>query len=333
MNLSGTIAGTMAGDAAHDRADDQASRLRSLVRALRDKEPGDPGDAPAPPPARAPQTGSAGADEVSMSREPARPRARVIAIASGKGGVGKSVLAVNLAISLARARRRVVLLDGDLGAANDDVLLNLRPVRRLSPTLSTPLAPLAIDAGHGLLLIPGPVGVRAGGIDPSALWCRLHELDAIADTIVVDLPAGIDPFVVETGAQADSLLVVTTPEPPAAGDAYALIKGVTHRRSEGRCTPRQSIELVVNQARDDASGRIVHERIALVAQRFLGRRLPLAGVIAFDAGVPRSVTTRAPLVVHDPSTPASGAITAIAARISDAALSGNGANAASSSGV
>ena len=278
MTPLGTIAGS-----------DQASRLRSLVSALRSE--------PAPP------ESAAGPDDVPQdhvrvveSPAPTRPKSAVIAIASGKGGVGKTVVAVNLAIALAR-RRSVTLIDADLGAANADIMLGVRTTRRLDAALTTQrsLRELLTRTEYGIDFVAGAVGTRRMVGRPDALYRRLSELDGASDLIVIDLPAGLDPMVIETCAQADQTLIVTTPEPTAIADAYATIKAVTARRSAGECTLRQRLEIVLNQAASDEIAERAHQRLATVAQRFLARRVTLAGSLPADGQVARSICTRTPI--------------------------------------
>ena len=304
-------------------APDQASRLRSLVQALRargeqqhqtDPAPPIPPTEPVPPSPASPATPEA---PTCAASPPPLPEAIAMTGCCGRGGVGKSVLATNLAVALVRQHRRPAIVDADLGAANCDILLGERPLRRLSAEPQTNLAAVALESRLGPLLIPGHVGVRRPDLAPDALFHRLHTLDGACDVILIDLPAGLDPLTIETLAQADIALIVTTPEPPALADAYAIVKAVTHRRAEGDCTPRQRLELVVNQVRDEDHARSVHGRIAQVAQRFLGRRVPLFAAIPRCAGVPRSVGARTPVVVHDPSTSSACALLDAASRMSD----------------
>ncbi len=303
-------------------APDQASRLRSLVQALRARGGQQPDTEPTPTPSqdqRLSTTANATAPETPAiaPSPPARPQRPVVAIASGKGGVGKSIIATNLAVALSRQNHQPAIVDADLGAANCDILLGERPLRRLGAEPQTRLTDLALESRLGPLLIPGHVGVRRPDLAPDALFHRLHTLDGICDVVLIDLPAGLDPLTIETLAQADLALIVTTPEPPALADAYAIVKAVTHRRAEGDCTPRQRLELVVNQVRDADHARSVHARLAQVAQRFLGRRVPLFAAIPRCPAVPRSVGARTPVVVHDPSTASACAIHDAASRMSD----------------
>jgi flagellar biosynthesis protein FlhG len=228
------------------------------------------------------------------------PRPPVIALASGKGGVGKTLLSVSLAASLAR-QRRVVLVDADLGAANADIMLGVAPLRRLDECFLTGFAPgrrpvdLAVEVGPGLCLVPGIVG----GHCPTdrgqrrALLASLGDFSGRADTVVLDLPAGIDESVVDLLMGADCPVIVVTPEPTSVADAYALLKTLHAAWGEGGAA---RVQVLVNMAQDGPSGEGVYRRIAAVSERFLGVRPLLAGVVRQEAGLAAGVRRQRPAV-------------------------------------
>lgn len=268
---------------------DQASRLRAMVMAMRD-------DRQVTPP--------------SVSAPRSCP---LVAIASGKGGVGKTTLAVNIAISLAQAGARATLLDADLGMANADVLCGLMPVRRLeqaapSAHSSTTLASIAITAPGGFRLIPGSVGVaRIADLtdeDRVGILDQLAEVERSSDLVLVDTGAGISPGVLGFLDAADCVIVVATPEPTSIADAYALIKclsqmrsSASHRRGWEDAPP---ISLAINQAADLDEARGVHARIDAVAQKFLGFSVPLLGWVHDDSHASAAVRARTPLLIRSP---------------------------------
>ncbi|MBN2563502.1 MAG: MinD/ParA family protein [Phycisphaerae bacterium] len=267
------------------------------------------------------------AAETRLTALPARsPRgrtARVVAIASGKGGVGKTNIAVNLAISLARRGRRIVLVDADLGTANVDVVMNVRSQFDLSHVLSgeRTVDEIAVPIERGLHLIAGASGLASvanlGPFERRQLIDELAKLESRADIIVLDCGAGISQNVLAFTQSADELLVVTTPEPTALTDAYALVKVL----SRAPWTPPMG--LVVSQANTVREGQVVAERIASVAARFLGVSLARAGQILRDQHVALAVRQRVPFVVRYPSSPASSCIAALASWVDQA--SGDGA--------
>jgi flagellar biosynthesis protein FlhG len=244
-----------------------------------------------------------------------RERATVIAVTSGKGGVGKSNIAVNLAIKLASAGKRVVLLDADLGLANADVLCNVDLPSNLSHVISRKkeLADVMVDAPGGFKLIGGASGLARmadlSDFDRQRLVTALADLEQRTDIILIDTGAGISPNVLSFTRAADQILVVTTPEPTAITDAYAVIKVIS------RDAPGQPMSLLVNQARGGAEGRLVYERISKVARQFLQVNVLDAGCVMSDPEVPNAVRRRMPFLLASPRCPASQCIGQLAMRL------------------
>ena len=223
-------------------------------------------------------------------------RARVISLVSGKGGVGKSNIAANLALCLAKAGRNVVLIDADLALANLDILFNIPPGLNLSHLLKPPHNPadVIIDITPGLRLVPGASGLASladlSDFQRAHLINLFEQLEGSADFLIIDASAGLSANVLSFAAAADDVLVVTTPEPPAITDAYAVIKVLRTERH------LSNILLVVNMAKNIAQVRSVHGRIASAARRFLGFDLSLAGSVLSDRHVRLAVTSRRPFV-------------------------------------
>jgi flagellar biosynthesis protein FlhG len=245
----------------------------------------------------------------------ARARASVIAITSGKGGVGKSNIAVNLAIKLASAGKEVVLLDADLGLANADVLCNIDLPCNLSHVIARKkeLSDVMVKAPGGFHLIGGASGLARMAdltdFDRQRLVHSLAELEQRADIILIDTGAGISPNVLSFTRAADHVLVVTTPEPTAITDAYAVVKVISRDNTERR------ISLLVNQARSIGEARVVHDRIAKVAKQFLGVAVLDAGHMPADEQVSLAVRRRTPFVIGAPRCGASFAIAQLAMRL------------------
>ncbi|MGD0463251.1 MAG: MinD/ParA family protein [Tepidisphaeraceae bacterium] len=242
-------------------------------------------------------------------------RATVIAVTSGKGGVGKSNIAVNLAIKLASVGKRVVLMDADLGLANADVLCNIDLPSNLSHVISRKreLADVMVDGPGGFRLIGGASGLARmadlSDYDRQRLVTALAELEARTDVILIDTGAGISPNVLSFTRSADQVLVVTTPEPTAITDAYAVIKVIS------RDAPDRPLSLLVNQVRRPGEGRLVYERIAKVAKQFLTVHVMDAGFIPSDPEVPAAVRRRTPFLLASPRCPASLYISQLAMRL------------------
>src|SRR5437899_2451423 len=199
-----------------------------------------------------------------------RPRASVIAVTSGKGGVGKSNIAVNLAVQLASAGKSVVLLDADLGLANADVLCNIDLPFNLAHVIARKkeLKDVMVKGPGGFKLIGGASGLARmadrSHDDRQRLGGALAGLALQADVILIDTGAGISPNVLSFTRAADHVLVVTTPEPTAITDAYAVIKVINKDGQQRR------MSLLVNQVCSAAEARAVYERISSVAKKFLG---------------------------------------------------------------
>lgn len=255
------------------------------------------------------------AAQLRTMAQSSRSRASVIAITSGKGGVGKSNVAVNLAIQFASAGREVVLLDADLGLANADVLCNVDLPFNLSHVIARKkeLAEVLCTAPGGFRLIGGASGLARmadlSDFDRQRLVAALGELESQADIILIDTGAGISPNVLSFTRAADDVLVVTTPEPTAITDAYAVIKVISRDGGQRR------LSLLVNQAKTQMESRVVYERIAKVARQFLNVNVYDAGYIPSDENVPLAVRRRTPFVLGAPRCPASQCIAQLAMRL------------------
>jgi flagellar biosynthesis protein FlhG len=252
---------------------------------------------------------------MATSSPKARPRASVIAVTSGKGGVGKSNVAVNLAIQFASAGRNVVLLDADLGLANADVLCNVDLPFNLSHVIARKkeLADVLVKTPGGFRLIGGASGLARmadlSDFDRQRLVSALGELETQADIILIDTGAGISPNVLSFTRAADHALVVTTPEPTAITDAYAVVKVISRDGGDRR------LSLLVNQAKSQVEARVVYDRISKVARQFLNVQVYDAGHIPSDESVPLAVRRRTPFVLGAPRCAASQGIAQLAMRL------------------
>lgn len=244
-----------------------------------------------------------------------RRRANVIAVTSGKGGVGKSNISVNLAIKLAAAGKQVVLLDADLGLANADVLCSLDLPFNIAHVIARKkeLREVMVQAPGGFRLIGGASGLaRMADLtdnDRQRLINSLAELEQQVDVILIDTGAGISPNVLAFTRAADHVLVVTTPEPTAITDAYAVIKVLSRDGDERR------VSLLVNQVKSATEARMVHDRIAKVARQFLNATVYEAGYVFADEQVQASVRKRQPFVLASPKCPAAACMTQLAIRL------------------
>jgi len=232
-------------------------------------------------------------------------RAHIVSVSSGKGGVGKTNLAVNLCIALSKLGLRVTLLDADLGLANADVICGLTVTGNLGHVINGKrnLEEISVSAPGGFMLIPGASGV-VNASDPDSRDCdrlltAMGQLENESDLIVIDTGAGNGRVVRTFMASADLCLVVTTPEPPAITDAYALIKTTIGQDSFQRQEIKR-LSLVVNQAGSETEARNVYERISAVSRKFLGREIEFAGWLPHDEVVRKSVKQRLPFTIAAP---------------------------------
>jgi len=243
------------------------------------------------------------------------PSVRVIAVASGKGGVGKTNLTANLAVTLAARGVRVWVLDADLGLANLDVVYGIRPTHTLESVLRGEhrLADVVCEGPGGVRLVPAASGVaELTALTPAQQLRILEEVDALEgelDVLLIDVAAGISSNVLYFAAAATETLVVTTPEPTAIADAYALIKVLATRWG------RHAFPVVVNMATNEADASAAFERLDGVARRFLPVQLDLIGWVPFDDAVPRAVRAQRPVTLAAAGAPASRAIGALADRL------------------
>lgn len=250
-------------------------------------------------------------------------RARITAVTSGKGGVGKTFLSANLAAALARRGLRVLVLDADLGLANLDVVLNLYPKVTLHDVFTgkRPLEEAILPAPGGFsVLLAGSGLVEYSRLTPEVRDQLQRIIDTLAprfDHILLDTGAGISDVVLYAVSLADEALVIATPEPTSMTDAYATIKVLATQQQ------RDLIRLVVNQVGRIGEGRNIRNQLQLVVDRFVsplvapGRAAPqleLLGEILHDPSVREAVQKRRLLLELLPGCDAARAIEAIAAK-------------------
>ncbi|MBR4382969.1 MAG: MinD/ParA family protein, partial [Selenomonadaceae bacterium] len=232
----------------------------------------------------------------------------VIAITSGKGGVGKTNLAVNLAFALQLSGKRVMLIDADIGMANVNLLMGSVTNRSLIDLLDdeVTLEDVVEDGVAGVKYISGVAGIEAAlnlnRNEQKKLHKKLGRCSEMADIILIDTGAGLNRNVIEFVLAAEEVLLVTTPEPTSLADAYAVIKAYT------TYTERRNIKLVVNRIRDEEECEDVAEKINQTTKKFLELTIDTLGYIYEDKNVRESVHRQEPFVIVNADSAASRCI-------------------------
>lgn len=254
------------------------------------------------------QTLSAAPPQAGRTSSADKP-VRVIAVTSGKGGVGKTNVVLNLALALSSAGQRVLVLDADLGLGNLDVLLGLVPPYTMTDVLCgrKRLADVILPGPGGIHILPAGSGdVAMTALASEQLVALESELERVCrsiDVLLIDTGAGISANVLFFASGAQEILVVMSPEPTSLADAYALIKVLASRYRETR------FRLLVNMARHSREAREAYQRLAVVAERFLEVSVSIdyVGMIPTDSYLPMAVARQHAVVAAFPQAPSSEA--------------------------
>ncbi|MDD3764644.1 MAG: MinD/ParA family protein [Nevskiales bacterium] len=245
---------------------------------------------------------------------------QVIAVTSGKGGVGKTTTSVNLAVAMALDGRRVMLLDGDLGLANVDVMLGLQPTYNLSHVLegTCSLDDTLLEGPAGIMVVPASSGKRnmaeLSGAEHAGLVRAFSDLHSPLDTLIVDTAAGIADSVITFSQASQEVIVVVTNDPQSLTDAYALIKVLTRDHGLKR------VHVLTNQTHSPHEAREIFENLRRVSERFLDVTLNNMGTVPHDEWLKRAVRRQRAVVEAYPSSPAAQAYRQLAKRAAGWAL-------------
>lgn len=272
---------------------DQAEKLRELMNATPGRE-------------RKAAAGKAGRRETT----------RIIAVSSGKGGVGKTNIAINLALAYAQLGKRVVVMDADLGLANVNVALGVIPRYNLYHLIrkQKTLSEIVVDTSYGIQIIAGASGFsKIANLSEEERRSFIGELAALAnaDVIVIDCAAGVSSNVISFIAAADDALIVTTPEPTAITDAYGIIKIIATEIENLDI----GLKLVVNRVRSVVEGKRVAERVITIAGQFLNLKVDYLGFVYEDPVVHAAVVRQKPFLVLDPRSRAAACVRHLVGRL------------------
>ena len=254
-----------------------------------------------------------------MQQTDVKPKARVITVTSGKGGVGKTSISINLAIQLTRLGKRVVVFDADFGLANIEVMLGVRPQYNLADMMfhGKDLTDIITQGVEGISFISGGSGIQElasmNRDQVMLLTSRLITLDKYADVVIVDTGAGISDSVLEFVLASTEVLLVATPEPTSITDAYALLKALN--RKEAFVKEDTSIKMISNRVKNDAEGQNLFEKMSVVSDKFLNIPITYLGPVPMDEQISKAVKRQKPVSVMNPDAPSAKAIKQIAEKI------------------
>lgn len=256
-----------------------------------------------------------GTDQAAgLRRRGSRRPVKVITVTGGKGGVGKTGICGNLAVSLSMLGRRVMLLDADLGLANVDVMFGLQPTHNLADVINgeCSLQEIIVNGPAGVMMVPGASGIsdmaRLTPAHHAGIINAFSELSVDLDVLLVDTAAGISDGVLRFAEAAHEVLIVVCDEPTSITDAYAIIKLLSTERDVDR------FRVVTNMTRQGGDGSGLFQKLSRVTERFLDVSLDHAGSVPFDDRVWRAVQLQTPFVTAFPTSLAAGAVKKLAHR-------------------
>lgn len=242
--------------------------------------------------------------------------ARVITVTSGKGGVGKSNVSVNLAIQLGKLGKKVIILDADFGLANVEVMLGIRPQYNLADLMfrGKSVKDIISPGPENIGFISGGSGMRElTNLDKAQIQkivSMMSELDSLADVIIIDTGAGISDSVIDLILASSEILLVATPEPTSITDAYALLK--TLCRNPDFDITSANVKMIANRTQNYQEGRELYVKLNSVVERFLNMKMDYIGAIPFDQNLTRAVMKQQPVSLAFPKATSSKAIMEIA---------------------
>ncbi len=241
---------------------------------------------------------------------------RIITVASGKGGVGKTNLSTNIALSYAAMGKKVVLMDADLGLANVNVVMGVIPKYNLYHVIrrQKTMREIIMDTDYGIQIVAGASGfAKIANLGEAERRSFIEELQGLsaADVVIIDTSAGVSNNVLAFVAAADDVLIVTTPEPTAITDAYGIIKIIATEIDNLNL----GLKLVVNRVKSVTEGKRVSDRVISIAGQFLNLKIDYLGYVYEDPGVQQAIIKQKPFLVMDSKSKASICVHQITSRL------------------
>ena len=243
-------------------------------------------------------------------------RTRTISITSGKGGVGKTTLVCNMALNLAAQGNKVLILDGDLGMANVDIMFGLKTKYSIEQVLKgeISLKEVIVEVRENVFLIPGGSGVYSlqgmNAIEKRVLLDQVSQLESQYDYMLIDTAPGISDNVLYLNAAAQEILITLTPDPASLTDSYALVKLLNQKYKETK------FSVVCNLVRNEHEALKVYQRLAEVTEKFLCVSLDYKGFVPLDQNLRRATKSQQLILDADPRSPSSSALRAITEKFS-----------------
>jgi flagellar biosynthesis protein FlhG len=243
-------------------------------------------------------------------------KTRIITVTSGKGGVGKTNISINLALAYAKTGKKVIVMDADLGLANVNVVLGIIPKYNLYHLIrkQKTMREIIFDTNYGIQIVAGASGFsKIANLTEEERQTFIDELSELssADIIIIDTSAGVSNNVLSFVEAADDVLIVTTPEPTAITDAYGIIKIIATEMD----TMNLGLKLVVNRVKSAVEGKKVAERVINIAGQFLNLKIDYLGFVYEDLSVQNSVLRQKPFMINDPNGKASGCLNHLVSRL------------------
>ena len=243
-------------------------------------------------------------------------KTRIIAVTSGKGGVGKTNVATNMGIAYAQMGKKVIVLDADLGLANVNVIMNVIPQYNLYHVIKKQkkLSEIIIDTEYGIKLIVGASGfakiANMGEAERNEFINEMYTLSDV-DIIIIDTSAGVSKNVLSFVAAADEVVIITTSEPTAITDAYGIIKVIATEVDNMNL----NLKMIINRVDSAAEGKRIADRMIKIAAQFLNLKIEYLGFIYNDPSVTKAVIKQKPFIIAEPNGKAASCLKHIVSRM------------------